>query len=212
MNLLFFGCLTQRAFRWVGVIAALLLATTLTFAAPATPVNISSIAVSGSTVTVNATAHGIAANRGFCLSAQSYCGTASTSAANSFTFSVSNGTIAACASSCGTVSPAKQIIGLNITIPPNQIANFVCWLATSSPAATTTKSSWNGATVAENNAISAGTTIEVVPQAFPVAGATVAAFKAYAQQQCTNLQSSLDSGIAPAFLLGNYFDGSGWLN
>lgn len=191
---------------------SLLLATTLTFAAPATPVAVSSIAVSGNTVTVNATAHGIAVNRGFCLSAQNYCGTASSATANSFTFAVANGTIAACASSCGTISPAKQIVALNITMPPNQIANFVCWLATSSPVPSSGKSAWSGASVAENNAIAAGTTVEVQPSPFPVAGATLTAFKAYAQQQCANLQSALDSGIAPAFLLGNYFDGSGWLN
>jgi hypothetical protein len=178
--------------------------------AVATPVTVSSITVAGSTVTVNATAHGIAANRGFCLSVQSFCGTAATSSANSFTFTST--AVTACASSCGTVSPAKQVIGLGISLPPNQQASFLCWLYTASPVPGTATSAWSGASASEKNALAAGTTIESAPQPFPVAGATLAAFKAYAQQQCANLQSALDSGIAPAFLLGNYYDGTGWLN
>src|SRR5581483_1099717 len=180
------------------------------FAAPATPVTVSSITVSGSTVTVNAAAHGIAANRGFCLSTQSFCGTASTSSANSFTFTSTS--VVACASSCGTVSPAKQIVALNITMPPNQEASAVCWLTTTSPVPGAGSSAWTGASTAEKNALAAGTTVEVQLQPYPVAGATLASFKSYAQNACAALQSSLDSGIAPALLLGNYFDGVGWLN
>ena len=180
------------------------------FAAPATPVTISSISVAGSTITVNATAHGIAANRGFCLSTQNFCGTATTASANSFTFTST--AVSACDSSCGTVSPAKQIVGLSISMPPNQMASAICWLTTTSPVPASATSAWNGASTAEKNAIAAGTTVEVQLQPYPVAGASLAAFKAYAQSACGSLQSSLDNGIAPAFLLGNYYDGVGWLN
>jgi hypothetical protein len=179
-------------------------------AATATPVTVTSITVAGQTVTVNATAHGIVVNRGFCLSTQLFCGTAATAAANSFTFT--SASVVACASSCGTVRPAKQIIALQITPPPNQIASGVCWLATTSPVPATSASAWSGASQEEKNAIGVGTTMEVPIQPFPVAGATLASFKAYAQNACAGLQSALDTGIPPAFVLGNFFDGVGWLN
>src|SRR5438445_815512 len=96
-------------------------------------------------------------------------------------------------------------------MPPNQQGSAICWLTTTSPVSGQAASAWSGASAAEKNAIAAGTTIEVPLQPYPVAGATLAAFKAYAQAACATLQSGLDNGITPGFLLGNYFDGTGWL-
>lgn len=195
----------------IAVLFLCLAAAALSFAAPATPVAVSTIAVAGSTVTVNSTAHGIIANQGFCLSAPaSFCGTVVTAAANSFTFT--SAAVAVCASSCGTVVPAKQIVALAISMPPNQSAQFVCWLATTSAGAGRSgNSAWSGASAAENTAIANGTTIEI-PQSYAVPpGTALADFKLFAQRSCANLQSQLNSGVPPAFLLGNYFDGVGWL-
>jgi hypothetical protein len=188
-----------------------LLLASVAFAAVATPVNVSSLSVSAGVVTVAASGHGLSVGQGFCLSAPaSFCGVVTAQNASGFTFNST--TVIACASSCGTVIAAKQIVALIITQPPNQVASFVCWLQTASPAPRGGGgSSWSGATAPENAAIAAGTTVEV-QQTYPVVpGTTLTDFKNYAQRTCSNLQTQLNSGVAPGFLLGNYFDGVGWL-
>jgi hypothetical protein len=139
----------------------------------------------------------------------SVCSVVTAQNASGFTFN--SATVLACGSSCGTVAPAKQIVALAITLPPNQVATFVCWLQTSTPSPRGGGSNWAGASTAEAAAIAAGTTIEV-PQSYSVVpGTTTTDFKNYAQRTCSNLQSQLNSGVAPGFLLGNFFDGVGWL-
>jgi hypothetical protein len=191
------------------VIAVLVLCSMM-FAATATPVNVATISVSNGVVTVTASGHGLSVGQGFCLSSPtSFCGVVTAQNASGFTFNST--AVIACSSSCGTVAPAKQVVALTITQPPNQSATFVCWLQTATPAPRGGGSSWIGASSAEIAAIAAGTTIEV-QQSYPVVpGTTLSDFKSYAQRTCANLQTQLNSGVAPGFLLGNYFDGVGWL-
>ena len=91
-----------------------LISSSLAFAtAPST--SITSTTVAGSTITVNATAHGLVANQGFCIAGSSVstdnvCGVVAGASANSFTFT--SATALACSSSCGTVTAAKQVIVL----------------------------------------------------------------------------------------------------
>jgi hypothetical protein len=191
-------------------LVAFLLLASVAFAAVATPVNVTSISVANGVVTVAASGHGLATGQGFCMTAPaSVCSVVTAQNASGFTFN--SATVLTCGSSCGTVAPAKQIVALAITLPPTQVATFVCWLQTSTPSPRGGGSNWAGASTAEAAAIAAGTTIEV-PQSYSVVpGTTTTDFKNYAQRTCSNLQSQLNSGVAPGFLLGNFFDGVGWL-
>src|SRR2546427_13112887 len=86
----------------------------LLLAPPSFATSISSVSVSGSTLTVNSTAHGLAVNQGMCITGSSIavdnvCGVVVTVPnANSFTFVLTGGLL--CAASCGSVNPAKQIL------------------------------------------------------------------------------------------------------
>lgn len=186
-----------------------LLLSTLAFGANASPVSVSTITVAGPTVTVNATAHGLAQNQGFCLSAPAgVCNVVATSAANSFTFTATG--IAACGSSCGTVAPAKKVIWLaTSTVNGGYQVNYILWLTTTSPVATTIQSLFKNASVAENTAITAGNFIEVPRSEFFPIGTTLANAELVLQNDYTQQQQALAGSVQPGQFYGNFFD-TGW--
>lgn len=102
------------------------------FASIATPANISSIAVNGSTVTVTtATAHNVSSSDpGFCIlnsssTPDNVCGTAtSITSSTVFVFSLSGAT--ACASSCGTAQPAPVFMLKSSTPQFGQLSVTAC--------------------------------------------------------------------------------------
>ena len=195
----------------------------LSFSSFATTV--SSIACSGQTATVNATAHGLIAAQGFSLSgtAPTFNTTASTVTTNSLTFVLPTGTACSGFSSGYTaIAPAKQIInvssfvnsGVNVTI------NYVSWFTVITPVPLPCNlgesgtgcpvSIWSGASAAENAAIVAGTTIEV-PNSITVAPNTSSVtLSTNLVSQYTAAQLSFTSGFLG--FSGYWWNGSAWVN
>ena len=175
----------------------------------ASPVSVSTITVAGNTVTVNATAHGLSQNQGFCLSAPAgVCNVVASTAANSFTFTATG--VAACGSSCGTVSPAKKVIWLQTaTIQGGYNVSYVLWLTTTLPVAGPGTSAYSGATSAEKAAINLGNFIELPRVQFFPFGTTLANAEAQLQNDYSAEQSNLASSVQPGQFFGNFFD-TGW--
>jgi hypothetical protein len=144
------------------------------FAITATPTAISTMTFAAGVLTVNSTAHGLAANNGFCIlgssvAADNFCGTVlAVTNANTFTTKLSTGV--ACAATCGTVQPAKLFLIAGDPFQPAQgqiNVTYCIWntTATPLPVANGTSGCANGETNAtllneENSAIAAGTLIE----------------------------------------------------
>lgn len=195
--------------------AILLFLSSLAFAATAPSTSVTSTTVSGSTITVNATAHGLAANQGFCIAGSSVtsdnvCGVVAGASTNSFTFSST--TALACSSGCGTVTAAKQVIVLDVSPPPSQQAHILCWVTVPTPVSHAgAVSAWPGVSTAENAAIAAGYFVELSHFLPTPQGTTAAAFKTQAQQTCATDQAYMNSGITPGVLYGDWFDGTGWV-
>jgi hypothetical protein len=181
----------------------------LAFASNAAPVTVSSITVAGSTVTVNSTAHGLAINQGFCLSAPAgLCNVVATSSANSFTFTQAS--LTACASSCGTVSVAKKVIWLQTTtIQGGYQVSYVLWLTTTQPVAGTGSSAYLSATSQEKAALLAGNFIEISRTQFFPLSTTLANAEAQLQNDFNAQQSALAASVQPGQFYGNFFD-TGW--
>lgn len=183
----------------------------------ASPVAISTIAFASGVVTVNtSTAHGLLASlpSAFCISgsstsADNVCGVVTTAPTSTqFTFALASG--ATCASSCGTVLPAKRAIWLvTSTVQGGYQVNYVLWLATTQPVAGRV-SAWSGASTSENNALSSGSLIEVNRTIFFALGTTLAAAEAAIQQDWIAQQNALAASVQPGAFFGNFFDGSGW--
>lgn len=136
----------------------------------AAPVAINSTAVSGQSVTVNtAAAHGLAVNQAVCLAAPSAaCGVVTAVNTTTQFVTLVSGTVAACASSCGTETPAPQVIVLTTT-PPSQgfvTYTWLNWLTNTQPCPGPAASSWTnangsaGASAAQTAAIKAGLFVE----------------------------------------------------
>lgn len=191
------------------------------FAANATPVTVNSIAVAGSTVTVTtASAHGLAANQGFCLSNPGNVCSAVSTVPNSTTFTFaqpSNVTVAVCASSCGTSAPAPRVIVLDVSQPSAAQMNvhYLLWLTTTSGIGGGS-TSWRsvaasaGPTTAQSAAVAAGNFIEVnLTNSFP-STLTSAQLQTYMQNDYSTRQAALASNTQPAAYYGVIYDGSGW--
>jgi hypothetical protein len=165
---------------------------------------------------VNATAHGLSAvtPSGFCISGSSVpqlnvCGVVSTATTNSFTFLMIGAP--ACASSCGTVLPAKRTIWLRTdTISGGYNVSFLEWVVTTSPAGGKT-SAWSGASAAENAAVSAGTFIEYQKSQIFTNGTTLAQAETWLANDWASTQASQTSSVQPGTFTGNFWDGVGWL-
>ena len=186
---------------------------------------VTSITCSGQTATVNATAHGLVASQGFSLSgsAGTYNSTAWTVTANAFTVMLP-ASLPCSSFTLGytAVVPAKQIIDLSSTANPANATvtlNYLYWFTTAYPnplpctlppdGATCPKSVWPGASVAENAAIVAGTTVETYGQL------TIPATTSAATVQTTVISqyNAMQVGFAGYLLAGGYFwNGSAWAN
>lgn len=196
----------------------------LLHAANATPVSITTATFAANVLTVNTGApHGlvVATPSAFCISgssvaADNVCGVVSTvPSGTSFTFPLVGG--AACGATCGTVIPAPRIIILKTQSSFDFLTvNYLFWLASTTPIATATPTSWTigassaGATSAEKNAIAAGTLVEVQGSKTFTLGTSQATMIADLQQIWTLSQSNLTANLQPAAFYGQVFDGTGW--
>lgn len=188
---------------------SILFLSALAFGSNASPITVSSISIAGNTVTVNATAHGLAVNQGFCLSAPAgLCNVVATSSANSFTFSQAS--VTSCASSCGTVSPAKKVIWLQTTtIQGGYQVSYVLWLTTTQPMSGTGASAYANATSQEKSALLAGNFIEITRTQFFPLSTTLANAEAQLQNDYNAQQNALAASVQPGQFYGNFFD-TGW--
>ena len=187
------------------------------FGANASGVAVSGISVAGSTLTVTTSAaHGLSATlpSAFCISgssvaADNVCGVAlSTPLTTSFTFTLASG--AACASSCGTVRPAKRTVWLQTqTVQGGYQVNYLLWIATTNGVAGKS-SSWSGASSAENNLLGSGGLIEIPRSQFFPLGTTLANAEAQMQNDWAAEQSQLSASVQPGQFFGNFYDGTGW--
>ncbi len=210
------------------LISFLLLACASLFAANATPVSISSIAVSGSTVTVNTGAtHNLSAagnGQGFCIagsgtSADNVCGVVATAPTSTqLTFTMSG--LAACSTSCGTIAPAPQIIVLKATPLNGEMTmyTYLLWLTTQKPCPGPSSSSWTaasnsgsaGSTSAQNTAISQGWFVEQARTTQVPVGTAIATLQGLLQSDYTQQQAALANNPQPCIYYGQNFDGTGW--
>ena len=185
--------------------------------ATAAAVSISAISRTNNVVTVvTSAAHGLAASQGFSISgvadnSLNINGTvASVASTTSFTFSQAG---ANASSSGGSVLPAKEAIILEIsTGQPQAIeVRYALWLTTLIPVARPgVVSLWTGASAAENAAIAAGTTIEVVRgRDFP-STLTKAQIQGFLQAEFSAQQQYLQGQVQPGQFYGVFFDGTGW--
>lgn len=205
--------------RKLGILATLLFLIALpSRAATATAAGISGVTVAGNTLTVTtAVAHGLSATlpSGFCISGSSsapdnVCGVVLTApTATSFTFSLTGGAV--CATTCGSVLPAKRVIWLQTaTVSGGYQVSYLLWLATTQPIAGKA-SSWSGASQTENNALLAGNLIEISRSQFFPMGTTLVSAESFLAGDWTAQQNALAASVQPGAFFGNFFDGAGWL-
>jgi len=199
---------------------SLLLVAVPTFAAS---VGVSSIAVAGSTVTVTtASAHGLAVNSAVCLSAPANVCTVAETVPTSTTLTFtqpSNVTVVVCPSSCGTASTVPRVAVLTVSAPSQAIQSvrYILWLFTTNPVPKSgATSAWiatnksAGATTAQNNALAAGSFIEVgATENFP-ATMTTAQIQTFLQAAWTTQQQALANNTQPGAFYGSVWDGLAW--
>lgn len=186
-------------------------------------VNISTIAVAAQTVTVTtSSAHGLTGNIGVCLTAPaSVCAVTKTIPnGTSFTFDQpTNTTVSACASSCGSGDLAPKAVILPVAASQStQTVSYVLWLTTLAPlpkagasSAWTATAGSAGASTAQNNALAAGTFIEVFRSvAFP-SSQTSAQMQTYVQNDWTSTQAAFAANTQPAAFYGFVWNGSAWV-
>lgn len=186
----------------------LLLTAVTAFGQPISGVTVNSIVGTGTVTVTTAAAHGLAVNQGFCLSAPlNSCGVVAT-VPTTTTLTFANGT--ACASSCGTIQAAKQIIVLNTTQVNalNWSANVLFWLTTTAPFPGKS-SAFTGATAPELSAISAGSFVEVERSYQWSVSQPIASIKTELQNDYTAAQTTFAQSIQPGQFLGVFFNG-GW--
>jgi len=192
---------------------------------------ITTVACASQVVTVTCSgACGIAQYQGFSIAGSSVStynlnSTAATSTTGSFTFTLPSSTPCNGSATGGTVTPAKQIIALQVTPSANGIiATYAFWYTTINPIPLACPnlacpvSAWNGnpaaspptgASAAENAAIVAGTTVESVisiPFALSTSGTSIAA-QIVAQYSST--QASYNTGFLG--YVNYYYNGTSWV-
>lgn len=133
-----------------------------------------------------------------------------TATANSFTFTLTGAT--ACASSCGNVVASKRVVWLTTqTVAGGYSVNYLLWITTTSPVGGK-NSAWTGASAAENAATSSGVFIEVNRTEFFPSGTTLANAQAFMVNDWVTQQSTQTASVQPGAFLGDFYDGTGWLN
>lgn len=183
-------------------------------------VSISSIAVSGNSATVTtATAHGMVVNQGICLSApSSMCGVITNVGSATVYTATLSAAISACASSCGTSTPAPQAIALSTPVEDQGHTTFTyaLWLTSTQACPGSATSAWkvasgsNGATTPELNAIAAGLFIEKVKTvAFP-ANYPIVNIETYIQNDYTMEEQALSTNVQPCQYYGFVWDSTAW--
>jgi hypothetical protein len=184
----------------------------------ATPVAVTSCSSSGGVVTVTCSAaHGLSANQGFSLQNTSNPSfnlnttVASVTSSTVFTFNLTipDGTT----STGGTSNPAKEIIILNVNpFGSNSTitVKYLLWLTTVNPVAGTQTSAWVGASIAENQAIASGTTVELSRSINVSATITKAQLEAAISSDFTAQQAAFAAVPAPGAFFGVCYDGTGW--
>lgn len=191
---------------------------------PALAINVTTIAVAAQTVTVTTpSAHGFAVNTGVCFSAPATVCTAVRTVPTTTTFTFlqpSNVTVAACASSCGTVIAAPKIIVLDVGTPnqAQQTIHYVMWLTTIIPlphAGAT--SQWTagagsvGASAPQIAALSAGSFLELERnETFP-ASLTTGQLQTFLENDYTTQQAAKVANIQPGALYGSVWNGATWV-
>jgi hypothetical protein len=185
-------------------------------------VTISSIAVAGSTITVvTASAHGLAVNTGFCLSAPASVCAAAKTITNATTFAFdkpSNVTVSACAASCGTGDLAPKAIVLGVQAnETTQIVTYALWVTTLTPLPRSgATSAWTnaigaGASPSQNAALASGAFIEVVTS-FPFPASTsTATMQTIVQNAWTSVQAAVSGTTAPGAFYGFVWNGTTWV-
>lgn len=176
---------------------------------------ITTTTMAGAVQTVNSAGHGLAVNQGFCITgagvaSNSVCGVVATATANSFTMTVAG--VAACASSCGTVAAAPQIIILTISHPSQGYltVSYLFWLTTTSGVAVNGSSQYSAATGAQVAAINAGRFVEFqTNHTFP-ASFSVANIKLLIQADYLAAQATLAANSQPGAFFNDTFDGTAW--
>ncbi len=180
-------------------------------------VSVSNITSSGSTVTVTtSTAHGLAVNQGFSLTGVTPTGlninstVATVPSSTTFTFTLVS---PPAYTSGGNVKPAKEVIVLAISTnqPGVTTIQYVVWLTTLYPVMRTgATSQWSGASVQENAALTAGTTIEnSLSESFP-STFTEAQIETFLAASFASRQAAASAAAQPGQFYGFYFDGTGW--
>lgn len=186
-------------------------------------VAVSTIGVASGVVTVTTgTAHGLAVNTGFCLSAPAtVCAVAKTiTSATVFTFDMpTNVTVSACASSCGTGDVSPRVAVLRVTASQStKTFNYVLWLTTLTPLPKSgAVSLWTptsvsaGASVAQTAALAAGSFIEVArAETFPSSQA-IADVQTFMQNDYTSSQAALAGNTQPGAFYGFVWSGGSWV-
>jgi hypothetical protein len=186
-------------------------------------VSVSTISVASGTVTVvTGSAHGLAVNSGFCLSAPaSVCAVAKTVPnSTTFTFDMpSNVAVAACAASCGTGDLAPKLAVLPVSASQStQTFSYVLWLTTLTPlpkagavSAWTASALSAGASAAQNNALAAGSFLEVARSVtFPITQA-IGDVQIYMQNDWQASQTALQSNTQPGAYYGYTWNGLSWV-
>jgi hypothetical protein len=203
------------------LLLALVLSLLPSFASAA--VNLSTIGVSGGVVTVTtASAHGLTTNVGVCLTAPANVClvTKTVPSGTTFTFDQpTNVTVAPCASSCGSGDLAPKLAVLQVTAGQStKTFSYVLWLTTLTPLPKTgATSAWiatassAGASSAENNALAAGSFIEVVRAVTFPASTLIADVQTYMQNDYTSSQSALAGNTQPGAFYGFTWNGSAWV-
>lgn len=187
-------------------------------------VAVSTISVASGTVTVvTGSAHGMAVNTGFCLSAPAtVCAVAKTiTNSTTFTFDMpTNVTVSACASSCGTGDLAPKLAVLQVSAGQStKTFSYVLWLTTLTPLpkagatsiwiATATSA---GATTAQNNALAAGSFIELARAVTFPSSQAIADVQTYMQNDYTSTQAALAGNTQPGAFYGAIWNGIAWGN
>lgn len=177
-------------------------------------VNISTIGVVGSTVTVTtASAHGLTVNTGFCLSAPATVCAVTKTVINALAFTFdqpSNLTVSACSASCGTGDVAPQVVILSTAVNgPRQTIRYLRWLTTLTPIPVAgAVSAWSGnqysggASTAMVNALASGSFIEQQDAMSLPANLSSANLQAIFQADYALFQSAFAAGAQPGTYYG----------
>lgn len=218
--MLLFGVWGRKCFTWpmTKIVLVILFLCSLSAFPQATPVAVSTVTVSGNVVTVNTgAAHGLNAGQGFCTTGSSVpsevlCAVVgSTPTATSFLYNFP--AVVACASSCGTVQPAKKIVILQESHYQAIITIMLLfWNPNRSGILSAHQASmWAGSSAAESAAIANGRMFETSKSVILPDNATKAQRQQVIAAAWQAVQAEFDNNPQPAGLVPvNCFFDTSW--